>query len=80
VLSANTGESVTLANRTTSYTWRSGLLTGYSYKFTLRATDAAGNSSAKVSASTVLPADSAARARSRLSPWMKRATRQRRHH
>lgn len=57
VLSAGTGESVTLPDGTTSHTWRSGLLAGYRYTFTLRAVDAAGNRSASVSASALLPAD-----------------------
>jgi chitodextrinase len=57
VLSASTGESVTLPGSTTSYTWHSGLLAGYGYTFTIRAVDPSGNTSRSVSVSTVLPAD-----------------------
>lgn len=56
VLSSSLG-SVTLPAGTTSYTWRSGLLAGYGYTFTIYAIDPSGNASRSISAHTVLPAD-----------------------
>jgi chitinase len=67
LLSASSGESVTLPGSTTSYTWRSGLLAGYSYTFTIRALDPSGNASPSVSASATLPADRTAPSSSTLS-------------
>jgi len=57
VLGASTGESVTLPAGTTSYTWRSGLLAGYRYTFTIRAVDASGNASGSASVSVTLAVD-----------------------
>ena len=57
VISASNGQSVSLPQTATSFTWNSGLLAGYSYTFSIYAVDAAGNRSTTAQATTTLPGD-----------------------
>jgi hypothetical protein len=54
-LTASNGESVTLQNGTTTYSWF--LASGHRYTFTIRAVDPSGNRSGSASTSATLPLD-----------------------